>query len=154
MPLFGQTAWLYAPSNLIGGGVDVPREGGLAMIETRRRMTRSGAIAMLAAGLLVQPVAAVHIGATADCGAAGTFTIRAQPNGAGFEAPTLGGVILFKEGGLLTPLLAYRNGAVAWSQAEVGMAANVVDEVTCTFSIASGDWEITGVLTGYGSPAG
>jgi hypothetical protein len=113
----------------------------------------AGSVALVSAGLLAQPAAAVHNGAAVDCGDAGTFTIRATPNGAGFEAPILGGVILFKEGGLLVPELAYRNGVLQWGGAVVGMAVNAVEETTCTFTIASGYWEVTGVLTGYGSPA-
>jgi hypothetical protein len=110
-------------------------------------------VAILVVGLMAQPATAAHIGATVDCGDAGTFTIRATPNGAGFEAPTIGGVILFEEGGALVPLLAYRNGVLQWGDSATGMAANAVDETTCTFTIASGYWEITGVFVGDGAPA-
>lgn len=123
------------------------------MAPSRRRLGIAGSVALVSVGLLAQPAAAVHDGAAVDCGDAGTFTIRATSNGAGFEAPILGGVILFEEGGLLVPELAYRNGVLQWGGAVVGMAVNAVEETTCTFTIASGYWEVTGVLTGYGSPA-
>lgn len=120
----------------------------------RRRMARAGSFGVLAVGLLAQPAAALHGGAAVDCGEAGTFTIRATPNARGFEAPILAGVMLFKEGGLLTLELAYRNGVMQWDDAAVGVAGNAIEETTCTFTVANGDyWEVTGVLTGYGGAA-
>lgn len=123
------------------------------MAPARRRLGLAGSLALASVGLVAQPAAAVHDGAAVDCGDVGTFTIRATPNGAGFQAPVLGGVILFEEGGLLVPQVAYRDGVLQWGGAVVGMAANAVEETTCTFTIASGYWQITGVLTGYGRPA-
>jgi hypothetical protein len=114
----------------------------------RRRRTIAPLAALALVGVLAQPAAAVHIGAIVDCADAGTFTIRATPNGAGFEAPILGGVLLFEEGGTLIPLEVYRNGVLQWNNAAPGMAVNAVEEITCTFTIASGYWEVTGAYTG------
>jgi hypothetical protein len=124
------------------------------MRAVRRRIAIAGGVALGIVGLLAQPAAAVHDGGTLDCGDLGTFTVRATPNGAGFEAPTLGGVILFEEGGRLIPLEVYRNGLLQWNAAAGGLAANAIEETTCSLSILSGDWVITGVLTGFGSASG
>ena len=117
------------------------------MTPIRRRLALAGAVTLVWAGLIVQPAAALHIGAIVDCGDAGTFTIEAQPNGAGFEAPPPSGALLFEEGGVLTLLKIVRDGVVVFDAPAVGRANNAVDEVTCTFELANGvDVEMTGVL--------
>ena len=104
-----------------------------------------GVLALM--GLLAQPAAAVHGGAIVD-GPAGTFRLATTDNGAGFQAPPFTAVLRFEEGGTLSVQQAYFNGLLVWDPAAVGRAANSVDEVTCSFTLANGvDVDITGVLT-------
>ena len=119
------------------------------MARIRRRIAISGSVALLAVGVLVQPAAALHIGQTVDCGDAGTFTIKAQPNGAGFEAPPPGDVLRFEEGPILALLRLTIDGVVVFDGADVGIAKNSLDEVTCTFTLANGvPFEVVGLLVG------
>lgn len=119
------------------------------MTSIPRRLALVGLVTLVSVGLLAQPVAAFHIGAIADCGDAGIFTIEATPNGAGFEAPPPSGALLFEEGGVLTLLKIVRDGVVIFDAPVVGRANNAVDEVTCTFELANGvDVEMTGVFAG------
>jgi hypothetical protein len=111
-----------------------------------------GVLATVATATLVvvaQPAAAFHRGATADCGDAGVFTVRATPNGAGFESPSPNSILLFEEGGTLSIRRAVRDGVLVWDSAAVGMAHNNVDEVTCSITLANGvHLVVTGVYTG------
>ena len=108
----------------------------------------AGLVTAGAVGLLAQPAAALHGDAIVDCGSAGTFTLRTTPNGAGFESPPWGDVLLFEGGGTLAPLVASADGRVLWDNASNGMATNNVDEVTCSFTLANGvHVEVTGVFT-------
>ena len=119
------------------------------MTPIRRRLALVGLVTLAWVGLLAQPAAAFHKGAIADCGDAGTFTVRAQENGAGFEAPPPSGALLFEEGGVLTILKIVRDGAVIFDAAATGRANNAVDEVTCSITLANGvELEITGVSAG------
>jgi hypothetical protein len=109
----------------------------------------AGSVMVASVGLLAQPAAALHDGATANCGSAGTFTIRATPNGAGFESPPWGDVVLFEEGGTLTVFVISIDGQVVFDANEVGRANNHLEEVTCSFTLANGvHVEITGLLVG------
>jgi hypothetical protein len=108
-----------------------------------------GAAVVGSVGLLAQPAAALHNGATANCGTAGTFTIQATPNGAGFESPPFGDALLFEEGGRLSIFVISIDGRVTFDAAEVGMANNHLEEVTCSFTLANGvHVEVTGILAG------
>jgi hypothetical protein len=119
------------------------------MTPIRRRLALVGLVTVAWVGLLAQPAAALHKGATADCGDAGTFTVRAQENGAGFESPPPSGAFLFEEGGVLTLLRIVRDGVVTFDAPATGRAKNAVDEVTCVMTLANGSvLEITGVLGG------
>jgi hypothetical protein len=110
------------------------------------------AVGMLAAvatvGLLAQPAAALHGGAIADCGNAGTFALRTTPNSADFQSPPVNAVLLFEGGGTLSVLAVSRDGRLVWDSAATGMASNAVEEVTCSFTLANGvHVAITGVFT-------
>jgi hypothetical protein len=119
------------------------------MARIRRRIAIAGSVALLAVGVLAQPVAALHKGATADCGSAGILTLKAQPNGAGFEAPPPGDVLRFEEGGTLSILVLQIDGQVVFDAAAVGRANNNIDEVTCSFELANGvPFVVTGIYTG------
>jgi len=119
------------------------------MTDARRRLALVGLVSLAWVGLLAQPAAAFHKGAIADCGDAGTFTLRAQENGAGFEAPPPSGALLFEEGGVLTILKIVRDDVVVFDAAVTGRANNAVEEVTCEFTLANGvEVEITGVFAG------
>jgi hypothetical protein len=116
----------------------------------KRRLAVVGLIAYAWAGLLAQPAGAFHIGQAVNCGDAGTFTIRAQPNGAGFEAPPPGDALLFEEGPSLALLQLTINGVVVFDGTAVGLAHNSLDEVTCTFTLANGvPFEVVGLLVGH-----
>jgi hypothetical protein len=117
-------------------------------------MSMRRVITMLTVGTLVvlgtsaQPAAATHGGAIADCGSAGTFTVKAQDNGAGVQSPDPGKLVLFEEGGALTVFDFYVNGQLVFSIAPTGRAKNNVEEVTCSFRNADGElFTVTGVLT-------
>jgi hypothetical protein len=106
-------------------------------------------VTVASVGLAAESAAANHRGAVADCGIAGTFTVRATPNGAGFESPPFGDVLLFAEGGTLSVLRLSVDGQVTWEAAAVGRARNNVEEVTCSFTLANGvEVQATGVFTG------
>lgn len=110
--------------------------------------TVGGVVALGPVVLQAQPASALHGEAIADCGTAGTFHLRTTPNGAGFESPPWGDVLLFEGGGTLAPLAASRDGQILWDSASGGMAHNNVDEVTCSFTLANGAHvEVTGVFT-------
>jgi len=116
-----------------------------------RRSAAVGALVALASvGLLVQPAAALHEGAVADCGDAGTFELRFQLTEAGFGAPPVNSVLQFEGGGTLSILREYRNGVLDWEPSDgVGIAHSNVEEVTCSFTLRNGDeLVITGVFTG------
>ena len=96
-----------------------------------------------------QHARALHGGAIADCGDAGTFVLRTTPNSAGFESPKVGDVLLFEGGGTLSVLVLIINGQVVWDTAAVGMTRNHIKEVTCSFTLANGaPVVVTGVFTG------
>src|SRR5215207_3931745 len=108
----------------------------------------AGALVIL--GACPQPAGATHDGATADCGSAGTFTVKAQDTGAGVQFPDPGKLVLFEGGGALTVLEFYVEGQLVWSAAQTGRASNNVTEVTCSFRNADpGElFTVVGVLTG------
>lgn len=113
-----------------------------------RRAIAVAVFAMIGSGLLIQPAGALHGDAVADCGSAGTFTLRTTPNGAGFESPAWGNVLLFEGGGTLAPLVVSRDGQVLWDDAARGLARNAVEEVTCSFTLANGAQVVaTGIFT-------
>jgi ethanolamine ammonia-lyase small subunit len=118
-------------------------------------MSRRGAIAFLATSLLValgmttgQAVAS-HAGAIVDCGTAGTFTVSAAENRAGFQSPFPTSVIVFQEGGVLTVQSVARDGQLLFTRADNGRQRNSLTEVTCSFATGSdGVFTVTGILTG------
>jgi hypothetical protein len=107
----------------------------------------ASALVMLAA--FAQSAGATHAGAIADCGSAGTFTVKAQDNGAGTQSPDPGYVVLFEEGGALSVQQLYVEGQLVWSAADTGRAKNNVTEATCSFRNADpGElFTVVGVLT-------
>jgi hypothetical protein len=115
----------------------------------RRRITVLTVGALVGLGTLAQPAGATHDGAIADCGSAGTFTVKAQDNGAGVQSPGPGTLVLFEEGGALTVFDFSVNGQLVFSIARTGRVMNNVEEVTCSFRNADpGElFTVTGVLT-------
>ena len=102
-----------------------------------------GALAALAG-----PAAASHAGSIANCGTAGTFTVKAAENAAGFESPFPTSVIVFEEGGVLTVQEISRDGQLIFSRVVTGRARNSLTEVTCSFVTDSdGTFTVTGILT-------
>jgi hypothetical protein len=103
--------------------------------------------AMATIALFVDSASATHPGALVTCDNGDTYTLRAVDNGAGFQSPKQGDVLIFKEGGVLTVLRLSVNGDLRFSFAETGRAKNAVTEVTCSFTIGAGAFfEVTGVL--------
>jgi hypothetical protein len=118
-------------------------------------MSRRGAIPLLAStmlvvlGTLAGPAIASHAGAIADCGTAGTFTVKAADNSGGFQSPLPTSVIVFEEGGVLTVQRISRDGQLIFSRAETGRAQNSLTEVTCQIATGSdGVFTVTGILIG------
>jgi hypothetical protein len=107
-------------------------------------------IAMFGAlGTFAAPAVGSHAGAPADCGNAGTFTVKAAENNAGFQSPLPTSVILFEEAGVLTVLETSRDGQPIFSRAETGRTQNNLTEVTCEITTGSdGVFTVTGILTG------
>lgn len=118
------------------------------MAPIRRRLGIAGVVALASVALVAAPVAAFHEGAVADCGDAGTFTLRSQHNEGGFSSPPVNSMLQFEGGGTLSQLQAYQNGVLVWDPAATGMASNNLDEVTCSFTMSNGvDLVITGIYT-------
>jgi hypothetical protein len=97
---------------------------------------------------VVGPAVASHAGAIADCGSAGTFTVQAAENSAGFQSPFPTSVIVFEEGGVLTVYEVSRDGQLLLTRADTGRAKNNLNEITCSFTTGSdGTFTVTGILT-------
>ncbi|MEX0709591.1 MAG: hypothetical protein WD116_00125 [Chloroflexota bacterium] len=104
-------------------------------------------LASAALALTTPAVLASHSGAKVDCGSAGTYTIRATENGAGFQAPDPSSVLIFEEGGTLMLFEVSVNGQVRFSNALTGRESNAVEETNCSFTIGSGAYfEVVGIL--------
>ena len=127
----------------------MPRSSIIRPTQSLRRaaaiVLASGALALAAA-----PAFASHAGTTADCGSAGTFTIRAIQTAAGsHQAPEPASIIVFREGGALTVFEFRVNGQLRFTLADQGRQQNALDEVTCTFQNEAGaTFEVTGILAG------
>lgn len=123
------------------------RRSDISDLAGRRRFAAVGlaAVAILAAA----PAAlASHSGELADCGSAGTYTLRATDTGAGTQAPEPGNALVFEEGGSLAVFEVWRDGQLRFSNAGTGQSNNALAEVTCTFTNGAGNYfEITGILT-------
>jgi hypothetical protein len=99
-------------------------------------------------GSLAGPAVASHAGAIADCGNAGTFTVKAAENSAGFQSPFPTSVIVFEEGGVLTVHEVSRDGQLLFTRADTGREKNNLTEITCSFTTGSdGTFTVTGILT-------
>ena len=103
---------------------------------------------LVALGGVAGPALASHAGSIANCGSAGTFTVKAAANSAGFESPFPTSVIVFEEGGVLTVREISRDGQPLLTRADTGRAKDSHTEVTCTFTTDSdGTFTVTGILT-------
>lgn len=116
-------------------------------------MSRRGGITLAivtlgALGSVAGPAVASHAGAIANCGSAGTFTVKAAENSAGFQSPFPTSVILFEEGGVLTVHEVSRDGQLLFARAATGREKDNLTEVTCSFTTgADGTFTVTGILT-------
>jgi len=99
-------------------------------------------------GSVAGQASASHAGAIANCGAAGTFTVKAADNSAGFQSPLPTSVIVFEEGGVLTVHKIFHDGQLLFTRADTGLASNSLTEVTCSFTTGfQGTFTVTGILT-------
>jgi len=104
-----------------------------------RRVSAAVAAGVLAALALAPATLASHLGASVDCGSAGTYTLHATETSNGdWQAPGPGDVLLFEEGGVLIPLELSVNGNQRFSKATVGREQNALTEVHCSFQIGTG----------------
>jgi hypothetical protein len=113
----------------------------------RRGIALSVFFAVVLFAAFAPSAGATHAGAIANCGTAGTFTVKATTNSAGFQSPTPFTAILFEEGGVLTAHQVFVNGELLFTRAANGAQKNNVAEVTCSFTIGAGDaFIVTGIL--------
>jgi hypothetical protein len=114
----------------------------------RRAITLLTTIALVGLATFAGPAAGSHAGALADCGTAGTFTVKATDNAAGSQSPTPFTAVVFEGGGVLTVQEISRNGQLLFTRASNGRARNSLTEVTCSFtSLSDGTFTVTGILT-------
>jgi hypothetical protein len=114
----------------------------------RGAVTLLGTITFVGLASLAGPAAGSHAGAIADCGTAGTFTVKATDNAAGSQSPTPFTAVVFEEGGVLTVHEISRNGQLLFTRADNGRARNSLTEVTCSFtSVSDGTFTVKGILT-------
>lgn len=103
---------------------------------------------LVALGSVAGPAVASHAGAIANCGTAGTFTVKAAENSAGFQSPLPTSVIVFDEGGALTVREVSRDGQLLFTRADTGREKDNLTEITCSFTTGSdGTFTVTGILT-------
>jgi hypothetical protein len=113
----------------------------------RRAGITLGIATLVAVGSVAGPAVASHAGAIANCGSAGTFTVKASENSAGFESPFPTSVILFEEGGVLTVREISRDGQLLFVRAANGREQDSLTEITCSFTTGSdGTFTVTGIL--------
>jgi hypothetical protein len=110
----------------------------------QRRLMPMCFSAVMAFAAFASPAGASHAGATADCGTAGTFTVKATTNSAEFQSPAPDKLVLFEEGGALSVRRLYVNGQLVLTR-----GATVPHEATCTFTLGDGP-----TLTVIGTLAG
>jgi hypothetical protein len=116
-------------------------------LSKRGRLT-SAIATFVALGSVAGQASASHAGAVANCGHAGTFTVKAADNSAGFQSPLPTSVIVFEEGGVLTVHKILHDGQLLFTRADTGLEANSLTEVTCSFTTGSqGTFTVTGILT-------
>jgi hypothetical protein len=103
---------------------------------------------LVALGSVAGSAVGSHAGAIANCGSAGTFTVKAAENSAGFQSPFPTSVIVFEEGGVLTVDEVSRDGQLLLARAATGREKDNLTEVTCSFTTGSdGTFTVTGILT-------
>jgi hypothetical protein len=123
------------------------------MRSVRRGIFVPGVFAIALLGLLAQPAAAIHSGATIDCGSAGTYTIETGENGTSVFKPGFVQVVLLgqdgKVVGTLVPFKVSINGQLLQFE---GKAADPIEDhvglATCSFTGSNGDYVVLeGILS-------
>jgi hypothetical protein len=121
---------------------------GVVPLSKRGRFTLAIATLVALGSVAVGQAVASHAGATATCGDAGTFTVKAADNSGGFQSPLPTSVIVFEEGGVLTVHEISRDGQLLFTRADIGRETDNVTETTCSFTTGSqGTFTVTGILT-------
>ena len=115
------------------------------MRSVRRGNFVAGVFAIALLGLLAQPAAAIHSGATLDCGSAGAYTIKTGENGTSVFKPGFIQVVLLGQNdkvvGTLVPFRVSVNGQPL--QLESHPADALEDDhglATCSFKWSNGDF--------------
>ena len=113
------------------------------------RTAVAGLLATALLGLAAHPAAAIHQGATLDCGSAGTYTIKTTTTPTGRFPPSFIQVdLLGRDGkvvGTLVPFEVSINGQPLQLVGGSNAADAVGDKVgfaTCTFTWANGDYVV------------
>jgi hypothetical protein len=135
-----------ASGELHPGAQDTTGSRGSAMMPIRRRISAAAFVAIALLGLLAQPVAAIHHGATIDCGSEGTYTIKTALTGAGLQPPSFFQTLLLEDEdgqqvATLVPFFVWLNGepvSFAGAAAAPEVLDNTLDLVTCTFTGSDG----------------
>jgi hypothetical protein len=121
-----------------------PKEAGIML---RRGIALSVFFTVMLFAAFAPSAGASHNGAIADCGTAGTFTVKATPNNGGFQSPAPDKLILFEEGAVLTVQQLSVDGELIFTRAATGSQHNAITQVTCSFTIGAGStFVVTGIL--------
>ena len=110
-----------------------------------RRMAVAVLFTMVLVGVGAEPAAAIHHGATLDCGADGTYTIKTGEQGASVFRPTFFQVnILEQDGKIVATLVPFRISVNGQPLEAPGNAAEPVSDhvgfATCSFTGSNGDY--------------
>ena len=119
---------------------------------SRWRIVVAGFLATASLGLLAQPAAAIHHGATIDCGSAGTYTIKTGDTGFSVFKPGFIQVdLLAQDGKVVGTLIPFQVSVNGQPLELVGNAAKALEAhhglATCSFTGSNGDYFVlVGVL--------
>ncbi len=76
------------------------------------------------------------------------LTLQTVQTGAGFDEPASFNVLLFEEGGVLTPTSMFINGQLLFSIADTGRDHRDTTDATCVYSFTTEEGEFNFVVTG------
>ena len=113
------------------------------MRSVRWRMVVTALLATASLGLIAQPAAAIHQGATLDCGSAGTYTLDPATNSIG-AFPSFAAVNLLEQDGkvvgTLIPFEFFDNGVLVDQEGNAEPLREHVGFATCSFTGSNGHY--------------